>query len=135
MGLLDNYSGIGMSPRPAAMHQDIIGNICYELRTLDIFCRSEFCIDATDLNSLAPDIVIYSERDDRYPVTIFEITTSKEFNTICDKVQELMRNYDHIQESFVYDYEKGFWKCYGPALDLKFPSYSECFGIHLADII
>lgn len=109
MGLLDNYTGIGMSPRPSRQHQDIIKSLLVRISTDDYYCLSEFCVDTKDLNSPAPDVVIYLDRNDRYPIIIIEITTKSEFKKICDKVRKLMTDYSQVEESFVYDYETKYW--------------------------
>lgn len=134
MGLLDDYSGIGMTPRPRAEHQDIILNICYGLKDDGFFCRPEFCVDSQDLNSPAPDIVVYDD-DLRYPVVIIEITTHKELKTIISKVKDLMDDYPQIKESFVYDYEKEIWHCHGEDLQGDEPSYSHLLNLDLSDYL
>lgn len=134
MGLLDDYSGIGMTPRPRAKHQDIILNICYGLKDDGYFCRPEFCVDASNLNSPAPDIVIYDD-DERYPVIIIEVTNTKEVKQITAKVIELLQAYKQIKEAFVYDYEKQQWLSFGGNTSLEDPSYSYVIKEDLNDYI
>lgn len=69
MGLLDSYTGVGMSTRPA-LHQDVlaalVANLYFEYID-DYIVRSKSCIDPADLNSQAPDIVLL----EREPCSIF----------------------------------------------------------------
>lgn len=124
MGLLDNYTGIGMSPRPQGEHQRVIANLIYGLMGDGYNCLPEFCVDDNDLNSPAPDVVIYENEGDRYPVVIIEVTTSKECKKIKEKVVQLMKDYDQVKEAFVYDYEKDEWFLFSDELDADDPSYS-----------
>ena len=143
MGLLDDYSGeggtlgIGMSPRPKAEHQDILLNIAGNLKfNHGIFCRTEFCVDKENLkSSKAPDVVIYENEDDRYPVVIIEITTENMCKSIIKEVTKLMKSFSMIEEAFVYDYESNEWYCYGKDVDPDEPSYSPLLDVDFADFI
>ncbi len=141
MGLLDDYSGpggilgIGMTPRPAKKHQIIIRYLVVSLENEGIFCLSEFCVDDRDLNSKVPDIVIYENEADRYPVVIIEITTKNVHRQIIEKVKQLLKDYPMIQEAFVYDYESNQWFCFGKDVDADEPSYSPMLDIDFADMI
>ena len=101
----------------------------------DIFCLPEFCVDKDDLDSLAPDVVLYQDKGDRYPVVIVDITIHKEFEVICQKAQQLMVDYPQVKESFVYDYEKEEWQCFGKNVDIDEPSFSSIFEINLNDYL
>lgn len=106
MGLLDNYSGIGMSPRPKWQHQNVIRRaICRsyeELEAQGLFMLSEATV-TNDWDDLAPDLVIFNER--YYPLSIIEITTHKELRMIMKKCYDLINRFPE-SEYFVYDYEK-----------------------------
>ena len=106
MGLLDNYTGIGMSPRPKWQHQNVIRRaICKsydELESQSLFMLSEATV-TDDWDDLAPDLVIFDNRYD--PLSIIEITTHKELRKIITKCYELINRFP-AAEYFVYDYEK-----------------------------
>ena len=112
MGLTDNYTGIGMAPRPAFRHQIIMSSLLRGLHDdgHGNEALTEFCVDKHNLDSPAPDIIIYNDIDDRYPVIIIEITKTKERNIIREKVISLMKDYPAIIEAFVYDYEDDQWE-------------------------
>lgn len=133
MGLNTDYAAMGMSPRPAAEHHDIIRSMIIELDNHGIFARSEYCIDTNDLNSQIPDVLLYDDQEDRYPAVIVEITTRKNFSHDCDKVAKLKEQYPDIVEGFVYDYESEEWVL---IMDHKkySESYSEHFGIDLSEM-
>lgn len=134
MGLTDNYSGIGMSPRPRREHQNILRNLIIAITDEGYYCLTEFCVDENDLNSPAPDIVIYASNDDSTPQTIIEVTTRVEYKTICAKAKQLLTKYP-ITECFVYDYETRRWACYGQNVDTAEPSYSPLLEIDFADYV
>lgn len=106
MGLLDNYTGIGMSPRPKWAHQAIIARcIRYaseELETQRLQILSESTV-TDDWNDLAPDLVIFNELCE--PLSIIEITTHKELSAIIRRCHELIARFPE-SEYFVYDYEQ-----------------------------
>ncbi len=114
MGLLDDYSGtsgiagLGMSPRPAAQHQFLLLEIAFDIKIKlsknNLFYKiaTESCIDLKNLNSKAPDVVVYNTS--LIPVMFIEITTSREYNKIITKAREVMNKYN-VFESFIYDYE------------------------------
>lgn len=105
MGLLDNYTGIGMSPRPKWQHQNVIRRAMHraydELEEQGLLMLSEATV-TDDWDDKAPDLVIFDNR--YYPLTIIEITTHKECRAIIEKCEELMERFPH-SEYFVYDYE------------------------------
>lgn len=111
MGLLDDYTGIGDSPRPTPEHQDAIDNMVYGFRSEGNYkALSESVIDTMNLNSEVPDLVIYDgESIDRYPIVIVEVTTSRQRREIIQKVRELLDKYPAVQEAFIFDYEKETW--------------------------
>ena len=107
MGLLDNYSGIGMSPRPKWQHQMVmslfLGNAGRELRRKGLLLLTEVTV-TDDWDDLAPDLVVFDA--EFRPFMIIEITTHKECAAIIRKCEELMARFPEA-EYFVYDYEKG----------------------------
>ena len=114
MGLLDNYSGIGMSPRPRWQHQKTIANAIEfmqpELRRNELMVYPEATV-TDDWDDLAPDLVVF---DKQYlPVMIVEITTHRELRAIMRKCGELMARFPKA-EYFVYDYERKILYRYAP---------------------
>lgn len=106
MGLLDIYSGIGMSPRPRWEHQIAMSNIhvnAYpELKSKGL----QFLTEATLTNNwddLAPDLVIFDREFN--PLSIIEITRSAQLEAIINKCEMLMDRFP-ASEYFVYDYEQ-----------------------------
>ena len=117
MGLLDNYTGIGMSPRPKWQHQNIIRRAIIrtyeELEEQGLLMQSESTV-TDDWDDLAPDLVIF---DSRYrPLSIIEITTHKECRKIIRKCHELIVRFPEA-EYFVYDYERGMLYAYNAPAD------------------
>ena len=118
MGLLDNYTGIGMSPRPKWQHQNIIRRAqrrAYdELEEQGLIMLSEATV-TDDWDDLAPDLVIF---DVRYrPLSIIEITTHKECKKIICKCDELIVRFPEA-EYFVYDYEANVLYGYDNTTDM-----------------
>ena len=116
MGLLDNYTGIGMSPRPSDLHQRVIGNLIVNLR---IFGSPDFDVlpeapVTADRNDLTPDVVVRDMRTGEILIAI-EITTHRELKAICNKCMELVDRFP-LAECWVFDYEKEM---------LYFPIYNE----------
>lgn len=112
MGLLDNYTGIGMSPRPKWQHQGIIRRALYfaydELERQRLFMLSEATV-TNNWDDLAPDLVIFNERHE--PLSIIEITTHKECSAIIKKCYDLIARFPYT-EYFVYDYERDILYAY-----------------------
>ena len=106
MGLLDNYSGIGMCPRPKWQHQGVIAQFfkCAlpEIYKQDLILLSEATV-TDDWDDLAPDLVVFSP--DMEPLCIIEITTHAQCNAIIRKCYELIERFPEA-EYFVYDYER-----------------------------
>ena len=106
MGLLDNYTGIGMSPRPKWQHQRVMDSILHysfnELKEQGLFLLTEATV-TDDWDDLAPDLVIFNENYN--PLSIIEITTHNELRKIIRKCYELIDRFPD-SEYFVYDYEK-----------------------------
>ena len=106
MGLLDNYSGIGMCPRPKWQHQGVIAHFfkCAlpEIYMQDLILLSEATV-TDDWDDLAPDLVVFSL--DMEPLCIIEITTHAQCNAIIHKCYELIERFPEA-EYFVYDYER-----------------------------
>ena len=105
MGLLDNYSGVGMSPRPRWQHQvamsNLHGNAVNELRRKGLLFLTEATV-TDDWDDLAPDLVIFDRTF--HPMSIIEITRAYQLDAIIDKCEELMARFPDA-EYFVYDYE------------------------------
>lgn len=105
MGLLDNYTGIGMSPRPKWMHQRIISRalvLMYdELEQQGLVCLPEATV-TDNWDDLAPDLVIFDSGCN--PVSIIEISTHREYRKIIQKCYDLIVRFPKA-EYFVYDYE------------------------------
>jgi len=106
MGLLDNYTGIGMSPRPQWRHQGVIRHAMRyaydELERQGLVMLSEATV-TDDWDDLAPDLVVFDSSDE--PLSIIEITTHRECTKIIRKCDELIVRFPYA-EYFVYDYER-----------------------------
>ena len=105
MGLLDNYTGIGMSPRPKWQHQRVMSSLLRNMYAELQLQGFEPLTEATvtdDWDDLAPDIVIFDKNQN--PLSIIEITTHKECRLIIRKCHELIVRFPET-EYFVYDYE------------------------------
>ena len=124
MGLLDNYTGVGMSPRPEWRHQRVmkrlLRNSDYELQRKGLEILTEATV-TDNWDDLAPDLVIFDER--YHPLTIIEITTHKEVKKIINKCYVLIERFPHA-EYFVYDYEEDILYMYDFAADM-WPSSEE----------
>jgi hypothetical protein len=112
MGLLDNYTGIGMSPRPKWQHQHVIRHAMHyaydELEQQGLYMLSEATVSA-NWDDLAPDLVIFDARNK--PLSIIEITTHTERLEIIRKCHELIVRFPDA-EYFVYDYERNVLYAY-----------------------
>ena len=122
MGLLDNYTGIGMSPRPKWRHQMIMARAVHlmydELAKQDMILTTEATV-TDDWNDLAPDLVAFST--DFVPLLMIEITTHRELKQIIKKCYELIERFPDA-EYFVYDYEKDVLYMYDIEHDRWLPS-------------
>lgn len=109
MGLLDNYTGIGMAPRPAFQHQLAMQKLLvYLVNNTDdeeFICLSEAALDERTKGEIAPDIVIF-EAETLQPVVIIEICKTNDIAKITIKISEVLKQYQTIIEAFIYDYEK-----------------------------
>ena len=125
MGLLDNYTGIGMSPRPKWRHQNVLsnlhGNMFHEIRRNGYIVLTEATV-TSDWNDLAPDLVIFDK--EKNPLSIIEITTHKELEAIITKCDELIDRFPNA-EYFVYDYEADVFYQYEKEEDLWICSEQE----------
>lgn len=105
MGLLDNYTGVGMSPRPKWQHQRVLAhlyaNTHKELWKQGLEPLTESTI-TDDWDDLAPDLVIFDKQNE--PLSAIEITTHKETQAIMSKCYELIARFPDT-EFFIYDYE------------------------------
>ncbi|MBQ3999334.1 MAG: hypothetical protein II644_08380 [Paludibacteraceae bacterium] len=106
MGLLDDYSGIGMSPRPQWKHQIAMSNFhtnaCTELYQQGLQLLTEATV-TNDWNDLAPDLVVFDAHF--VPQTVIEITRTYQARAIINKCAELIERFPDA-EYFVYDYEQ-----------------------------
>ena len=107
MGLLDNYSGIGMSPRPRWEHQIVMSNLHanahHELKRKGLQFLTETTL-TNNWDDLAPDLVIFDQFF--HPLSIIEITRTAQLEVIIEKCEMLMDRFPD-SEYFVYDYEQG----------------------------
>ena len=105
MGLLDNYTGIGMSPRPKFLHQDYMLHTAYamyeEVFSNGMIVRTEATV-TDDLDDKAPDVIIYTRNN--FPLMFLEITTHRERSRIMRKCEKLQARFPEC-ECFVFDYE------------------------------
>lgn len=107
-----------------------------ELDADDYEVVEEWVVDQNDLDSPAPDIVIF-ERGYSVASIIIEITTAKQFNYSIEKIEALRQLYPAVVEAYVYDYERYKWyatrddkdddygKSYSPMLDIDFSDIVE----------
>lgn len=106
MGLLDNYTGVGMSPRPKWKHQNVISRLIVksykELNLRHLLMLPEATV-TDDWNDMAPDLVIFDNAF--HPLSIIEITRTEQLDAIIDKCEELMERFPEA-EYIVYDYEQ-----------------------------
>lgn len=126
MGLLDNYgkgvNNLGMTPRPANLHQLILMNLAFNLLTLDkknkLVVLTENRVTKRHQKEYAPDVIIYKNQsnepteiffDEYKPLIIIEVEKSRRIKANIEKVKELYKLVKSIQEAFVYDYEKEVW--------------------------
>lgn len=112
MGLLDNYTGIGMSPRPKWTHQNVIRHAMHraydELEEQGLVMLSEATV-TDDWDDLAPDLIIFNPYNE--PLSVIEITTHKECRQIIRKCHKLIVRFSQT-EYFVYDYEQDMLYAY-----------------------
>lgn len=122
MGLLDNYTGIGTSPRPKWRHQMTMARavrLMYdELAEQEMILTTEATV-TDDWDDLAPDLVAFST--DFVPLLMIEITTHRELKQIIKKCYELTARFPEA-EYFVYDYEKDILYMYDSEHDRWLPS-------------
>ena len=108
MGLLDNYTGIGMSPRPQWQHQFLLGdllvNVASELPRSHFAVATEITL-TDDWNDKAPDLVVFAART-MQPLVLVEITTHRELKRILRKCENLLPRFPAM-EYWVFDYEAG----------------------------
>ncbi len=106
MGLLDNYTGIGMCPRPKWAHQIFMDNLLFNLK-LELPKTFLPLTEATltdDWDDKAPDLVVF-DRADMYPLMMVEITTHHELLKIKRKCDNLAVRFPEI-ECWAFDYEE-----------------------------
>ncbi len=106
MGLLDNYTGIGMCPRPKWAHQIFMDNLLFNLK-LELPKTFLPLTEATltdDWDDKAPDLVVF-DRADMYPLMMVEITTHRELLKIKRKCDNLAVRFPEI-ECWAFDYEE-----------------------------
>jgi Uma2 family endonuclease len=150
MGLLDNYGkgphNLGMTPRPAYIHQDIMNMILINLSYLDkkgkIVVRTENPVIKKP-KEIVPDLCIYRNKgtfsnqvyDPESPVVVIEIEKSSRIKSNIKNLSELLEIKKTIKEAFVYDYEKNKWYQIKGTISLENPpSYSHILGVNLADL-
>lgn len=105
MGLLDNYTGIGMSPRPQFLHQDYMLHIAHtmydEVFANGMIVRTESTV-TDNWDDKAPDVIIYNRNN--VPLMFLEITIHRECRKIMRKCERLQTRFPAC-ECFVFDYE------------------------------
>ena len=105
MGLLDNYTGIGMSPRPKFLHQDYMLHTAHNMYD-EVFANGNIVrTESTVTNNWddkAPDVIIYNRSN--IPLMLLEITTHRECSKIMRKCEKLQARFPEC-ECFVFDYE------------------------------
>ncbi|NLL29360.1 MAG: hypothetical protein GX259_11275 [Bacteroidales bacterium] len=110
-------------------HHKILSNISFNLFRHDIFALQKFCIDNEHLNSRFSDILIYNNKNDRYPIAIIDVTNQNEFKETREKLKEILEDYPHVKEAFIYDYENKTWAAFGGNTNNDKPSYSPLLDI------
>ena len=106
MGLLDNYTGVGMCPRPKWAHQIFMNNLLFNLK-LELpktFLPLTESTLTDDWDDKAPDLVVF-DRADMYPLMMVEITTHRELLKIKRKCDNLAVRFPEI-ECWAFDYEE-----------------------------
>ena len=106
MGLLDNYTGIGMCPRPKWAHQIIMNNLHINVAN-ELSKKFWVLTEATltdDWDDKAPDLVVF-DKIDMYPLMMVEITTHRELLKIKRKCDNLAVRFPEI-ECWAFDYEE-----------------------------
>ncbi len=108
MGLLDNYTGIGMSPRPQWQHQfvlrDLLVNVASELPRNRFTVATEITL-TDDWDDRAPDLVVFAAQT-MQPLMLVEITTHHELKKILRKCENLLPRFGAM-EFWAFDYEAG----------------------------
>lgn len=93
-------------------HQAVITRLIHGLADLylkdksNLFPYPETMIDEGQ-TSPAPDILLYDHKLEK-TVLLIEVTHSSGVKKDCNKVRQLMKDYD-VEEGFVYDYKKDEW--------------------------
>ena len=107
MGLLDNYTGIGMCPRPKWAHQIFMRRLIINTATELPESKFEVLTEATltdDWDDKAPDFVVF-DKAEMYPLMMVEITTHRELLKIKRKCDNLAVRFPEI-ECWAFDYEE-----------------------------
>jgi Uma2 family endonuclease len=120
-------------------HQAVITRLIHGLADLylkdkiKLFPYPETMIDEGQ-TSPAPDILLYDHNDER-PKIIIEITHTAGAKKDCQKVQNLMKDYE-VTEGFVFDYKKKFWyQIFGDHGPEEGRSYSSILGVDLSGFL
>lgn len=107
-----------------------------ELDADDYELFEEWVVDQNDLDSPAPDIVIF-ERGFSVASIIIEITTTSKWKYSIEKIEALRQPYPAVVEAYVYDYERCKWyasrddkdddyaESYSPMLDIDFSDFTD----------
>ncbi|MFM7487931.1 MAG: hypothetical protein ACKO13_13555 [Cytophagales bacterium] len=118
-------------------HQAVITRLIHGLADLylrdksHLFPYPETMIDEGQ-TSPAPDILLYDHAQEK-TVLLIEVTHSSGVKKDCQKVLNLMNDYD-VSEGFVYDYKKNEWYKMNPQNPDKSErkSFSETLQLDLA---
>ncbi|MFM8743338.1 MAG: hypothetical protein ACKODM_08455 [Cytophagales bacterium] len=121
-------------------HQAVITRLIHGLADLylrdksHLFPYPETMIDEGQ-TSPAPDILLYDHAQEK-TVLLIEVTHSSGVKKDCQKVLNLMNDYD-VSEGFVYDYKKNEWYKMNPQNPDKSErkSFSETLQLDLANFL
>ncbi|GIV32644.1 MAG: hypothetical protein KatS3mg031_0179 [Chitinophagales bacterium] len=125
MGLLDDYSyesgslGLGMTPRPALQHQEVMSNLVTNLNYF-VYPRYKAISEPgfyVNRQEIVPDIGVFATQGKTDPlqwrlVMFIEIVrTMPEEKRIRQKVEKALQSL-HVREALIYNYRKKHWvKC------------------------
>ena len=113
MGLLDNYTGIGMSPRPYEGHQIAMFELARFIDDMlddDHYILTEWVLNRNDLNSPTPDVlVMQGDKGKGIPVMFIEIVRKADQQAVHQKILTVLPLYPSVKEAFLYNYETREW--------------------------
>ena len=108
----NSLHGFGMAARPHLNHQMAIMHYAFLIKASIVagkyFVVTEAAIDPNNLDSLAPDIVIFT-LNKRNAVEIFEVVHSAGLKEVENKLRILFKDYPLLKQASVYNYETKQW--------------------------